>query len=122
LQAAQRAVSLDNTGAAVVVGAAVKKGAYVANLIRMPQVVAILPVSKTGLYQLISTGIFPPPVKIGAASAWDEAEVKSVVAAMLAKVPADGVRELVTELVACRKFADTDRRRAAIVRKHLQGG
>jgi predicted DNA-binding transcriptional regulator AlpA len=93
----------------------------VANLLRRPQVAAIFPVSKTGLYQLIAAGVFPPPLKIGAASAWDEAEVKSVVACLVAGIPADSVRALVGELVEARKHADTDRRRAAIVRRFLRG-
>jgi predicted DNA-binding transcriptional regulator AlpA len=92
------------------------------HLLRRPQVAALFPVSKAGLYQLIATGAFPPPVKIGAASAWDAAEVDSVIAARIAGVPEEGVRAMVSELVACRKFPDTDRRRAAIVRRHLLGG
>jgi predicted DNA-binding transcriptional regulator AlpA len=91
------------------------------SFLRRPQVAAIFPVSKAGLYQRIAAGTFPPPIKVGAASVWELAEVESVMAAMAAGVPADGVRGLVEELVAARKHPDTERRRAAILRRHLQG-
>jgi prophage regulatory protein len=47
-------------------------------LIRLPQVQAIVPYSRSTLYSLIATGDFPAPVKLGPrASAWVKAEVEA---------------------------------------------
>ncbi|MCB1704614.1 MAG: AlpA family phage regulatory protein [Halioglobus sp.] len=46
-------------------------------LIRLPEVMEIIPYSRSTLYALISIGVFPAPVKLqwGRASAWILAEV-----------------------------------------------
>ncbi len=39
--------------------------------------------SRTTLYQLIKEGTFPPPVKVGTASRWVEAEVEEWVQSLM---------------------------------------
>lgn len=47
-------------------------------LIRLPQVQAIVPYSRSTIYSLIATGDFPAPVKLGPrASAWVKVEVEA---------------------------------------------
>lgn len=47
-------------------------------LIRLPQVQAIVPYSRSAIYALIAAGEFPAPVKLGPrASAWVKAEVEA---------------------------------------------
>lgn len=47
-------------------------------LIRLPQVQAIIPYSRSTIYSLIAAGDFPPPVKLGRrASAWVKTEVEA---------------------------------------------
>ncbi len=47
-------------------------------LIRLPQVQAIVPYSRSTIYHLIAAGEFPPPVKLGPrASAWVKSEVEA---------------------------------------------
>ena len=44
-------------------------------LIRLPEVLDRTALKKTSVYKLITEGDFPPPVKVGAMSAWVEQEV-----------------------------------------------
>jgi prophage regulatory protein len=44
-------------------------------LIRLPQVMERVGLSKTTIYEQIKRGAFPAPTKIGSASAWSELEV-----------------------------------------------
>ncbi|GAB3288820.1 helix-turn-helix transcriptional regulator [Parahaliea aestuarii] len=47
-------------------------------LIRLPQVQAIVPYSRSTIYSLIAAGDFPAPVKLGPrASAWVKSEVEA---------------------------------------------
>lgn len=43
--------------------------------LRLPQVLEIAGVRKSKLYQMIRTGQFPAPAKLGRASLWSEAKV-----------------------------------------------
>lgn len=49
-------------------------------LIRLPEVLKRVGLKKTAIYNLISEDEFPRPVKLGAASAWVEAEVDQWIA------------------------------------------
>jgi len=55
-------------------------------LLRLPEVLARVPVSKPSLYRAIRRGEFPAPVKLfsGRGSAWSEAEVTAYIEARLA--------------------------------------
>jgi len=50
-------------------------------LVRLPSILAVYPVSRTGIYDRIKAGKFPAPVKIGPRSiAWRVEEVREVLA------------------------------------------
>ncbi len=40
-------------------------------LIRLPEVLKIVPLCKVKIYQMIKDGFFPAPLKIGRASLWE---------------------------------------------------
>lgn len=52
-------------------------------LIRIADVMHVVGLRKTAVYQLIKDGAFPAPVKVGAASLWSERAVQSWVAQQL---------------------------------------
>lgn len=57
-------------------------------LIRLPQVQAIVPYSRSQIYHLVAAGDFPAPLKLGPrASAWVEAEVIAWVDERMAERP-----------------------------------
>ncbi|WP_114240046.1 AlpA family phage regulatory protein [Dyella sp. C9] len=56
-------------------GAAKSQLATGDRLIRLPDVASLVGICKTAIYKLVKSGSFPPPVKLGRASAWPEAEV-----------------------------------------------
>ena len=72
-------------------------------LLPLPQVQAITDDCKAQTYDLISDGLFPPPVKVGRKSVFPDHEVNAIVAARIAGVSDDELRELVKRLVAQRK-------------------
>lgn len=48
-------------------------------LIRLPEVLNLLPVSKSTWWAGIQSGKFPKPVKIGRTSAWCETEIDELI-------------------------------------------
>ena len=56
-------------------------------LLRLPEVLAMVPIKKPTLYRAIRAGKFPRPCKLlgGRASAWDEAEIGAWIASRLAE-------------------------------------
>ena len=46
-----------------------------AKLLRLPAVCLRVGMQRTAIYALISAGKFPPPVKVGGASAWVDVEI-----------------------------------------------
>lgn len=46
-------------------------------LLRMPQVIDLVGLKKTVIYERIKAGSFPKPIKLGSASAWPEHEVEA---------------------------------------------
>lgn len=71
--------------------------------LRRQQVQAESGCSRSTLYQRISQGLWPKPVRIGARSvAWPASEVASVNTARLAGTNDAGIRELVNKLHASR--------------------
>ena len=64
--------------------------------------------SRSALYREISTGIFPPPVRIGRrASAWPESEVEEIAHARMRGACDDELRTLVAEQIH-RRSADVE--------------
>lgn len=61
---------------------------------------------RSSLYNHITLGLFPPPIKIGPrASAWIDAEVDAVLEARIAGHSDEQIRALVKRLVAARADA-----------------
>lgn len=75
-------------------------------ILRRPAVQSVTGMRRTSLYASIATGVFPPPVAIGArAVGWPESEVLAVNAARIRGDSQDAVRELVAQLVSRRQLA-----------------
>lgn len=73
---------------------------------RRPTVEAVSGKKRTQIYDEVSRGLFPPPIKIGPrASAWVRHEYQKVLAARVACKNDDEIKALVAELVALRKAA-----------------
>lgn len=49
-------------------------------LLRMPQVLDLVGLKKTVIYERIKAGTFPKPIKLGSASAWPESDVDKWIA------------------------------------------
>lgn len=45
-------------------------------LVRLPQILKILPISKSKFWQLVKSGEFPKPIKIGRSSFWTMEQVQ----------------------------------------------
>ena len=45
-------------------------------LVRLPQILKILPISKSKFWQLVKSGEFPKPIKIGRSSFWTIEQVQ----------------------------------------------
>lgn len=50
-------------------------------LLKLPQVESFVGLKKSKIYELIQSGEFPAPVKVGRASSWLEGEVQGWIAA-----------------------------------------
>jgi prophage regulatory protein len=66
---------------------------------RLPQVLAVTGLSSAALYQRISAGLFPRPVKVGPKrSAWPSNEVQAIVRAHIAGRTESEIAELARDL------------------------
>jgi prophage regulatory protein len=72
-------------------------------IIRKPDVIYMTGFSKSTLYNRIKSGIFPPPISLGArAVGFVQAECDSVLAAMIAGKSPSQIKALVEELITQR--------------------
>ena len=75
-------------------------------LMRRPAVEATTGIKRSALYQHVSKGTFPKPIRIGArAVAWPHHEVEAVVRARISGADDDAIRKLVAELHEARSQA-----------------
>lgn len=73
-------------------------------LIRKPQVLALTGLSKSTLYNRINSGLFTPPISLGArAVAFVASEVDAVILAMIEEQPPAEIKVLVSNLIQQRK-------------------
>lgn len=72
-------------------------------LLILAEVLEILRIKKTKLYNDIARGIFPPPLKFDSASRWPEEEVAEILQARLRGASEAELVLLVSEIVARRK-------------------
>lgn len=49
-------------------------------LLRAEEVVRILSISRSQLYDLIRQGVLPPPIKLGGCSRWKVADIRAAIA------------------------------------------
>ena len=54
-------------------------------LLRLPEVLHRIGISRSGLYQRMADGEFPPPVKLGRTSVWIEDEIDAWMNALIAQ-------------------------------------
>jgi prophage regulatory protein len=77
-------------------------------LLRLPAVLDRRARTRSAHYRDIASGLYPPPVRLGArCSAWPEHEVDIVLRAQIAGASSDGLRALVTRLIAERRTDTT---------------
>ena len=55
-----------------------------AKLLRLPEVCSRVGMRRTSIYALIGEGCFPPPVKVGGASAWVDREITQWIEGLVA--------------------------------------
>ena len=73
-------------------------------LVRRPEVLELLKISRSTLYKKIEQGLWPKPIMLGLrAVAWLSTENEQILAAMIAGQSADEIKLLVQSLVDNRK-------------------
>ena len=73
-------------------------------LIRRPEVIKLTGLSKSTLYNRINSGLFTPPISLGArAIAFVASEVDAVIHAMIEEQPPAEIKALVSNLIQQRK-------------------
>jgi prophage regulatory protein len=73
-------------------------------LVRRPQVLESLQISRSNLYKKIQKGLWPKPISLGErAVAWLSSENEQILAAMIAGQSQDEIRELVKRLTKDRQ-------------------
>ena len=73
-------------------------------IIRRPEVLELLKISRSNLYQKIDQGLWPTPIQLGArAVAWLSSENEQVLAAMISGQSQDEIKELVKKLIEDRQ-------------------
>jgi prophage regulatory protein len=73
-------------------------------IVRRPEVLELLQISRSNLYKKIENGLFPKPINLGArAVAWLNSENEAVLSAMIAGQSPDEIKQLVKNLVESRK-------------------
>ena len=82
--------------------------------VRLPHTLQQLAIGRTALYERISRGTFPPPVKLGPKlAAWPQYELDEIVNAWLRSASEDELREIVVRLVELRKQSNRSTAAAA---------
>ena len=73
-------------------------------IVRKPEVLEILGISKSTLFNRIQAGLLPPSINLGGrACGWLEEEIQSVLMALVANRKPDAIKELVKDLVKARQ-------------------
>ncbi|MBL4796601.1 MAG: AlpA family phage regulatory protein [Oleispira sp.] len=73
-------------------------------IVRRPEVLKLLQLSRSSLYKKIENGLWPAPISLGArAKAWISTENEKVLSAMIAGQSQEEIRELVKRLTKDRQ-------------------
>lgn len=84
------------------------------SFVRISDALQQLAIGRSCLYERITRGTFPPPIKFGArVSAWPLHEVDEIANALLRSASEDELRELVVHLVKLRKQSNRSTAAAA---------
>jgi len=72
-------------------------------IIRKPEVLSIVGISRSTLFNRIEAGLLPPSIELGGrAVGWLESEIQTVLNAFISGMKPDDIKELVTKLVKDR--------------------
>jgi len=75
-----------------------------ARIVRKPEVLETLGISKSTLFNRINSGLIPPSINLGGrACGWLEEEIQTVLMALVANRKPDDIKELVIGIVKARK-------------------
>lgn len=74
-------------------------------LLKLVDVEKTIGFKKSAIYNLVSDGLFPPPVKFGKSSFWPDYEVERMVSAIIANTSEEQIKKLVVEITDERKIA-----------------
>jgi len=73
-------------------------------IIRKPEVLATLGISKSTLFNRIQAGLLPPSINLGGrACGWLETEIQAVLSALVSSRKSNEIKQLVNDLVEARK-------------------
>jgi prophage regulatory protein len=73
-------------------------------IVRKPEALTMLGISKSTLFNRINAGLIPPSINLGGrACGWLEEEIQTVLMALVANRKTDDIKELVKDLVKARK-------------------
>lgn len=73
-------------------------------IVKRPEVLQLLQISRSNLYQKIDQGLWPAPIQLGArAVAWLSTENEQVLAAMISGKNQNEIKELVKRLIKDRQ-------------------
>lgn len=76
---------------------------YHPKLTRRPEVLELLKISRSNLYQKIDQGLWPAPIQLGArAVAWISTENEQILAAMIQGKTQEEIKHLVKSIVEAR--------------------
>ncbi|WP_318483867.1 helix-turn-helix transcriptional regulator [Photobacterium leiognathi] len=74
------------------------------NLLRLPQAIEMMAISRASFYRSIKDGVIPPQVKLGPNSvAWLSHELETIISARICGYSDDEIKQLVNELITARK-------------------
>lgn len=77
--------------------------------VRLHELTKLLGIGRSSIYQMVSDGLFPPPVKMSRrCSSWPLVEIQTVVRARAALKDDEEIRALVKEIVQTRLKGDLD--------------
>jgi prophage regulatory protein len=73
-------------------------------IIRKPEVLATLGISKSTLFNRIQAGLLPPSINLGGrACGWLETEIQAVLSALVSSRENNEIKQLVHKLIEARK-------------------
>lgn len=73
-------------------------------IIRKPEVLATLGISKSTLFNRIQAGLLPPSINLGGrACGWLDTEIQAVLSALVSSRKSNEIKQLVNDLVEARK-------------------